>query len=324
MNLQLLLILVYIASLGLVVSALYFLVAAPAEKRQMRDRFAVLRELATTEGEGLETQLLRAEVLSNIPALHRLLIHVPGMKGLNLFLLQSATTITAGMLVLVSFLAGLFAFLVTITIGMPALLALILAIIIAAIPGIVISVRRQRRFLHFEEQFPDSMDLLARAVRAGHAFTTGLEMIGNEMSKPVSEEFRRVYEQQNLGLPLRDALQNLVKRMPLPDVRIFVTALMIQRESGGNLAEILDNLSAVIRERFKLMRQIRVYTAQGRLSLIILTIMPPFFLVMSYLMKPDYIMPLFTEPEGHRLLIYGIVLQVIGFFVIRKIVQPKV
>jgi len=253
-----------------------------------------------------------------------LLIHVPGMKGLNLFLLQSATTITAGMLVLVSFLAGLFAFLVTITIGMPALLALILAIIIAAIPGIVISVRRQRRFLHFEEQFPDSMDLLARAVRAGHAFTTGLEMIGNEMSKPVSEEFRRVYEQQNLGLPLRDALQNLVKRMPLPDVRIFVTALMIQRESGGNLAEILDNLSAVIRERFKLMRQIRVYTAQGRLSLIILTIMPPFFLVMSYLMKPDYIMPLFTEPEGHRLLIYGIVLQVIGFFVIRKIVQPKV
>ena len=111
------------------------------------------------------------------------------------------------------------------------------------------------------------MDLLARAVRAGHAFTSGLEMIAKEMPAPLSEEFRRTYEQQNLGLPLRDALENMAKRMPLPDVRIFVTALLIQRESGGNLAEILDNLSGVIRERFKLMRQIKVFTAQGRLTL---------------------------------------------------------
>lgn len=324
MNLQLLLVLIFLASIGLVVSALYFVVAAPAEKRQLRDRFATLRDLSQTESGSLETLLLRSEVLSNIPAVHRLLMQLPWMKGLQLYVLQSAVPVTVGMLLLLSLLGGIFSALMILVLGMPALLALIVGIMIGSIPWIVISVLRQRRFLRFEELFPDSMDLLARAVRAGHAFTSGLEMIAKEMSKPVSEEFQRVYDQQNLGLPMRDALYNLVKRMPLPDVRIFVTALMIQRESGGNLAEILDNLSFVVRERFKLMRQIKVYTAQGRLTLIILTIMPPFFLLMSYLIRPDYIKPLFVEPEGHRLLVYGIILQVIGFFVIRKIIQPKV
>jgi tight adherence protein B len=323
-TLQVLLVLIFLASMGLVISALYFAVAAPAEKKQLRTRFAVLRDLAQTETGDLETLLLRSEVVSNIPAIHRLLIRLPGMKGLQLYVQQSATPITVGMLLLLSFLGFSFAALAVLALRVPALLALIVGAIVGSVPWIVMAVLRQRRFLRFEELFPDAMDLLARAVRAGHAFTSGLEMIAKEMPKPVSEEFQKVYDQQNLGLPLRDALANLVKRMPLPDVRIFVTALMIQRESGGNLAEILDNLSMVIRERFKLMRQIKVYTAQGRLTLIILTIMPPFFLLMSYLMRPDYIKPLFTEPEGHRLLIYAIVLQIIGFFVIRKIVQPKV
>ncbi len=324
MNIQLLLVLIFLAAMGLVLSALYFVVAAPAEKRQLRDRFATLRDLSQTESGDLETLLLRSEVLSNIPAFHKLLIQLPWAKSLQLYVQQSALPVTVGMLLLLSFLGSAFSLLLILAANMPFLLALIVGIMVGAVPWIVIAVIRQRRFLRFEELFPDSMDLLARAVRAGHAFTSGLEMIAKEMPKPVSEEFQRVYDQQNLGLPIRDSLYNLVKRMPLPDVRIFVTALMIQRESGGNLAEILDNLSMVIRERFKLMRQIKVFTAQGRLTLIILTIMPPFFLLMSYLLRPDYIKPLFVEPEGHRLLIYGIVLQVIGFFVIRKIIQPKV
>jgi tight adherence protein B len=228
------------------------------------------------------------------------------------------------MLLLLSLLILAFVFLLCLVVGLFPLLALMLAIMCAGIPFLYISVRRQRRFFRFEELFPDAMDLLARAVRAGHAFTSGLEMIAKEMPAPLSEEFRRTYEQQNLGLPLRDALENMVRRMPLPDVRIFVTALLIQRESGGNLAEILDNLSGVIRERFKLMRQVRVLTAQGRLTLYILIALPPFVGLTIFFVNRDYLMLLFTEPLGHRFLIAGIILQVLGFFVIRKIVQPKI
>jgi tight adherence protein B len=143
------------------------------------------------------------------------------------------------------------------------------------------------------------------------------------MPSPVSDEFNRTYNEQNLGLPLRDALDNMMRRVPLIDFRIFVTALMIQRESGGNLAEILDNLSHVIRERFKLMRQIRVYTAQGRLSLYILVALPPILGVLIYFLNPKYIGMLFTDPLGMRFLIAGIILQVCGYFVIRKVTQPK-
>ena len=129
---------------------------------------------------------------------------------------------------------------------------------------------RTKRFQKFEEKFPEAIDTLARAVRAGHAFTTALEMIANEVAEPVAGEFRQLYEEQKFGLPVRDALLNLADRLPLVDVKFFVTAVMLQRETGGNLAEILDNLSYVIRERFKILRQVRVHTAQGRLTMVLL------------------------------------------------------
>jgi len=231
--------------------------------------------------------------------------------------------VTAGMLLTLSFLLAWLVFLVCLVLGLPVSLAFLLALLASTIPFLVIAIIRQRRFLRFEEVFPDAIDLLGRAVRAGHAFTTGLDLISKELPPPVSEEFGRTYEQQNLGLPLRDALQNMTKRVPLADVRIFVTALLIQRESGGNLAEILDNLSFVIRERFKLMRQIRVYTAQGRLSLYLLVAIPPLMGLMIYVLNPEYIMRLFTDPIGHVLLIVGIILQVLGYFIIRRIIQPR-
>ena len=191
------------------------------------------------------------------------------------------------------------------------------------IPSLVIAIKRQRRFLKFEEQFPDAIELLGRAVRAGHAFTTGLSLISKEMPSPIADEFERTYEQQNLGLPLKAAFENLMRRVPLTDVRIFVTALMIQRESGGNLAEILDNLASVIRDRFKLVRQIRVYTAQGRLSLYLLVAVPPIMALLLFSLDPEYIMRLFNDPLGNRFLIAGILMQVLGYFTIRKIIQPK-
>ena len=163
--------------------------------------------------------------------------------------------------------------------------------------------QRTKRFGEFEELFPQAIDTLARAVRAGHAFTTALEMISDEVSEPVASEFRKLFEEQKFGLPVREALSNLVDRVPLVDVKFFVTAVMLQRETGGNLAEILDNLSYVIRERFKILRQVRVYTAQGRLTMLLLMGMPPIIVMGMYFMNPLFIRPLFTDPIGHAMLV---------------------
>jgi tight adherence protein B len=324
MSLTILAILIFVVTLLLVISVFYFLVIAPAEKKRLRQRMETVKmELAATDSLDPEARLLRSELLSNIPFFHQLLLSIPGTTKLRLFIQQSAAEISVGLLLTLSFLSGWLVFLVCMLVGVATILSLIFGLMALCVPFLVISVKRQRRFLRFEELFPDAIDLLSRAVRAGHAFTTGLDLIAKEMPSPVSDEFGRAYTEQNLGLPLRDALDNLMNRVPLTDVRIFVTALMIQRESGGNLAEILDNLSHVIRERFKLMRQIRVYTAQGRISLYLLLAIPPFLGIAMYLLNPKYITPLFTDPLGVRFLTVGIVLQVLGYFVLRKVTQPK-
>jgi tight adherence protein B len=186
------------------------------------------------------------------------------------------------------------------------------------------SVMRTRRFAKFEEIFPQAIDTLGRAVRAGHAFTTALEMISNEIPEPVAGEFRKLFEEQKFGMPVRDALMNLAERVPLVDVKFFVTAVMLQRETGGNLAEILDNLSYMIRERFKILRQVKVYTAQGRLTMLLLMMLPPAIIVIMLIMNPDFIRPLFTDPIGHALVAAGITLQTVGYFVIRKIIRIQV
>jgi tight adherence protein B len=200
---------------------------------------------------------------------------------------------------------------------------------VAALVGLFLpysytSWRRTRRFQKFEEIFPEAIDTLARAVRAGHAFTMALEIVCNELSEPAATEFRKLYEEQKYGMPVRDALVNLTTRMPLVDVKFFVTAVMLQRETGGNLAEILDNLSYTIRERFKILRQVRVYTAQGRLTMMLLMGLPPTIVITMLIMNPSFIRPLFDDPIGHLLLAAGITLQTIGYFVIRRIIQIQV
>jgi tight adherence protein B len=149
-------------------------------------------------------------------------------------------------------------------------------------------------------------------------------MISNEIPEPVAGEFRKLFEEQKFGMPVRDALMNLAERVPLVDVKFFVTAVMLQRETGGNLAEILDNLSYMIRERFKILRQVKVYTAQGRLTMLLLMMLPPLIIVVLLVMDPGFIRPLFTDPIGHALVAAGITLQTVGYFVIRKIIQIQV
>jgi tight adherence protein B len=227
-------------------------------------------------------------------------------------------------LLLGSLILALFGFLLGWMASLPALLLGLSVLGAGTIPLLVVAYKRRQRFSKFEELFPDALDLLARAVRAGHAFTTGFELIATEMPEPLAGEFRTTYDQQNLGLPLREALQNLIERVPGGDVRLFVTALQIQRESGGNLAEILDNLSEVIRARFTLYRHIKTVTAEGRMSLYFLMVLPIATGILMYLTNPDYMTPLFQEPLGHQLLEVAAGLQILGYFVIRKITSMTV
>jgi tight adherence protein B len=300
-----------------------------AQARLLRERLATVQEAAARQPSE-ELALLRDEMLSKIPALDNLLRRSTKISNLQPFLEQANLKIRAGnILVLCMVSAVALAGVGFLAAGsLPANQALLFAAVGLVLGGFLpysyASYRRTKRFQKFEELFPEAIDTLARAVRAGHAFTTALELIANELSEPVASEFRKLFEEQKFGLPVRDALMNLAERMPLVDVKFFVTAVMLQRETGGNLAEILDNLSYVIRERFKIMRQVRVYTAQGRLTMMLLMGLPPTIVVTMLLTSPAFIRPLFADPIGHFLVVAGIVLQTLGYFVIRKIIQIQV
>ncbi len=320
----LLTILIFLGVLGFSGATLYFLIVRASSRKQMRARLGVMQEPSLHPAVEGEEELIRQEVLSNIPALDRIFSEISVLLRLQLLLRQAGLKMRAASLLLISFVLSLAGFLFGWMSNLPWHLIGVLALGAALIPFLVVTVKRQQRFSKFEELFPDALDLLARSVRAGHAFTTGFELIADEMPEPVAEEFRVTYDQQNLGLPLGEALQNLIERVPGGDVRLFVTALQIQRESGGNLAEILDNLALVIRERFKLYRHIKVSTAEGRLSLYFLMALPVATGIFMYLTNPDYMTPLIEEPLGHQLIQIAIALQIVGFFVIRKITNMKV
>ena len=184
--------------------------------------------------------------------------------------------------------------------------------------------KRSARMKKFEEQFPEALDLLSRAIRAGHAFQTAMGMVADELAPPVGIEFKKSFEQQNFGLPLKEALNQLAERVPLMDVRFFVTAVTIQRETGGNLAEILDNLAHVVRERFKILRQVRVHTAHGRFTGYVLLALPAALAVALSFISPEHMRALFTTRMGQTMLIGAIVMQTIGFFWIKRVIKIEV
>ena len=193
-----------------------------------------------------------------------------------------------------------------------------------ALPWGVLKFKRTRRMRAFEEQFPEALDLIARALKAGHAFATGLKMAADELPEPVGPEFRKTFDEQNFGLPMKDALDNLTLRMPLLDVRFFATAVLIQRETGGNLAEILENLAHVVRERFKILRQVRVYTAHGRFTGWVLLALPAVLGIALSFINPDHMNMLFREQMGQMMLIGAAVMQFIGYMWIKQVIKIEV
>jgi len=294
-----------------------------ARARLIKERLANERKAPERAPED-ELAVVRDEQMSKIPALDALLRRSERVSAVQKLLSQAGMSMRAGNFLGVCVLTGIGlavgAYILTkrIEMGWVGLLAGFL------LPYSYAAYQRNKRFERFEELFPEAIDTLARAVRAGHAFTTALEMITSEVAEPVSSEFRQLFEEQKFGMPVRDALLNLTERIPLVDVKFFVTAVMLQRETGGNLAEILDNLSYVIRERFKIQRQVRVYTAQGRLTMAFLMAMPPAVVGILLIFSPEFVRPLFNDPIGHSLVVAGVTLQTVGYFVIRRIIRIQV
>jgi tight adherence protein B len=259
-----------------------------------------------------------------LPGFDRLAAGTARGSALALWIEQSGVSISLSALMLISLLlAFLFGFITAmvmrLTIGW-----LVGGALGFSLPFLFLRVKRTRRLHAFEEGFPEALDLISRALKAGHAFATGLKMVADEMAEPIGPEFRKTFDEQNFGLPLKDALANLTTRIPLLDVRFFSTAVLIQRETGGNLSEILENLAHVVRERFKILRQVRVYTAHGRLTGYVLLGLPVFLAVALMFINPEHMQLLFTERIGHMMLGATVVMQTVGYFWIRQVVKIEV
>jgi tight adherence protein B len=208
--------------------------------------------------------------------------------------------------------------------GLSVALAPLMALFLGVLPIVWLLFRRKRRLKAFAAQLPEALELIARALRAGHSLAAGFSLVAQEMSDPISSEFSRTFEEQNLGKPLEEALQDLTKRVPNLDLKFFATAIILQRQTGGDLAEILDKIGYLIRERFKIWGQVQALTGEGRLSGIVLLALPPALFVVVYRMNPDYLMLLFTDDLGKKMLVGGIISQLFGALMIRKIVNIRV
>lgn len=304
--------------------ALWLFLGSPTQQDVVRNRFEAVRK-AERQGEiSVQMELLRDEMLSSVPMLNRLMMNMSWSAKVQRLISQAGLETKAGKVFLLSAVIGLATYMVADRFLHNAIPALALGILAAMIPLSIVVAKRRRRMRQFEERFPEALDLLGRAVRAGHAFTTGLEIVAKESPDPVASEFRACFEEQNFGLPMRDALINMADRIPLVDVRFFVTALLVQKETGGNLAEILDELARVIRDRFRIYRDVNVRTAQGRLTAIILIALPVFMLLALQGVNPSYVRVLFTDPWGPPLLGFAATLQLIGSILIWRIVHIEV
>ena len=305
--------------------AIYFFVSrdTDAYRRRIDER---MKQLVQERGGASqrEMQLLKEELLSSVPAMHRVLIRFEVFNKLQAILRQADMKVSVyrfvTMSLIIGFVAGLLLFLLS-----GSLVAMILGtLIVMMIPYWYAANRRRRRFHTFTEQLPDALELMVRSLQAGHSFSSALQMVATEMPDPIAREFSKTYEEQNLGLNIKSALENLVERVPILDLKLCVTAVLIQREIGGNLSEVLRNISHTIRERFRIQGEIRVKSAQARLSGYIVSALPFFMFFWINVVNPAYMKTMYDHPWGVYILGAGVAMQIVGWLIIRKIVAIEV
>ncbi len=272
----------------------------------------------------VDQTLVKHEDAGPLPGLEHAIGRTSGGGALVRLIQQAGVHISITAVIFLSFACAIALAFVT-----SLFLRVVAAPVIAGLIGLVLPIavlrhRRTVRMKRFEEQFPDALDLLSRAIRAGHAFATAMGMVASEGPDPTGPEFKKTFDEQNFGLPMKDALNGLATRVPLLDVRFFVTAVLIQRETGGTLAEILDNLSYVVRERFKVLRQVRVHTAHGRFTGYVLIALPAGLAIVLMFINPEHMGLLFKERMGQAMLTVAVVLQIIGYIWIKRVVKIEV
>jgi tight adherence protein B len=285
-----------------------------------------LRDVAAPAVEpGAETpSLVREDAHGPLPAIDRLMATGAMGSSLSRLIERSGIKTTPSGVLMASVGMAIVATVVSMMLTPQTFVRPVAAVAGFLAPLAYLKYKASKRLKRFEEQFPEALDLLSRAIRAGHAFQTAMGMVADEMPEPVGPEFKKAFDQQNFGLPIKEALNQLADRVALLDVRFFVTAVTIQRETGGNLAEILDNLAHVVRERFKILRQIRVHTAHGRFTGYVLLALPAALAVALSYINPTFMSPLFRERMGQLMIVGGLVLQTIGFFWIRQVIKIEV
>lgn len=293
------------------------------EVRRMEQR---LRAISAGGHEAGQSQLLKQRVaLSETPGLHKLLLQLPHAQMLDRLLVQAGSSMTVVHLAALCMLLGCVGLLFSMLLfKWPWPLALALGMAMACFPMLRLVWARRRRLQTIAEQLPEAMDLIGRALRAGHAFTSALAMVGSEAPEPIAGEFKITSDEIAFGISTENALNNLAARVDSADIRYFVMAVIIQRETGGNLAELLDKLSGLVRDRFKLYAKVRVLAAEGKLSAWILTALPFCVAGAIHLMNPKYLSVLFTDPFGKRLVGMGLVMMVLGILAMWRIVKIRI
>jgi tight adherence protein B len=310
----------FVVMLTGILGAYWMFVVRPEEVTQQ----AFWRRLRTKSGAAKvqSTLLKQAEQLSAVPSFDAALRRSQDLlRPITLLIDQSGTRMTVGTFVLATVTCGVVVAAVVMKFTGQPLMAAAGAVFAARIPTSVLRFQRTRRVMKFEEQFPEGLALISRALKAGHTFTTGLAMVAEEMPAPIGPEFKLLYDQQNYGMPIGDALKEFARRVPLLDARFFVTAVLIQRESGGNLSEILDNIASVIRDRFRVKRQIRVVSAHARMTGWVLVCIPPALALILSIINPEHFKTLTGSSLGIQMIWGAVAMQTIGTLIIRKMIK---
>jgi len=279
---------------------------------------------AMTLGKEHESTLVKQRVLAQSPGIASFLQKFPRINQIDKVLLQSGLNYSVARFLGVCLMLATAGFLVAMLFGLNFKVAVVIAAVLACLPFLYMLSAKQKRIATIEQQLPSSLDLMGRAMVAGHAFPSALQMVGTEMPEPIASEFRIVFDEINYGIPTSEALMNLIQRVPSTDVSYFVIAVLIQRETGGNLAELLGNISELIRARLKLLGTVRVLSAEGRLSAWILTLLPFVLGAVLQLVNPEFVSVLWTDPNGLRMVVIALILMVFGIFVMWRIIKIRV
>jgi tight adherence protein B len=268
--------------------------------------------------------ILKERLLADSPAMQKALLRVPRIHLLDRLIEQSGLSWSVAQLLGLMLAFGVVGAVIATLPGWPWPLVVLVAAFTASLPLFYALDHKRRRLVRIDRQLPDALDLMARALRAGHALPGALQMVGDELAQPIAGEFRIAFDEVNYGIAMKDAMINLATRVPIKDLRYFVIAVLIQRETGGNLAELLDSIAALVRGRHKLIGTVRVLSAEGRLSATILCILPFVAGFLFYLANPELMAELWTDPIGVRLIIFAAILMVIGIFWSRQIIRIRV